>query len=156
MRETGEKMIQTVNGERLVVVQQLPAMKAFKLLARLGRSVGPALALFAKGDDGIEQGVRILFERVTPEELEGVTRELLAGAQIEMPGDDGGPVRVDLLKVFDREFQGEMGSILAVVVHALSVNYANFFGEAVALGKQATAKASALKGSITSSGRPNG
>jgi len=151
MRETGEKRIKTTLGEVVVHVQQLPAMKAFRLLSRLGRDLGPALALFAKGDAGIEQGVRLLFEAVTPEELEAVTRELLQGAQLELQTADGRKL-VDLLTVFDSEFRGEMGAILQVLVHAVTVNYGNFFAEAVALGQQATAKVSGLKASGTSSG----
>lgn len=109
-------------------VTQLPAFRGLKMLARLTRTVGPALAKLADAEQGGEIGVAALgdavgalCEKLNDAEIEGITRELLAGATVdEQP----------LLSQFDMHFAGKPELALQVLAFAVEVNFGGFFDAA--------------------------
>jgi hypothetical protein len=122
-----------LNGKKFTL-SPLPAMRQYKLMTRLGKVAGPALrelrelklGEIGKGTDPgkLEAGpflgaAAALFEHLEADEAEAILRELLTGALVE-----GAP----LLKVFDLELQGEMGTVLRLLAAALEVNFGSFFG----------------------------
>lgn len=126
-------------------VTQLPGMRGLKLLARLGRVLGPAVAkALAGASNGLKgevdfevmgEAVGTLFERLTEKELEEVTRELLQAATV-----DNRP----LLQGFDVTMQGKTLTILKVLLFAFEVNYGSFLDVLKDLGAK---HAKASKGS---------
>ena len=128
----------TIDGLRFAVTQ-LPAMKAFRTLNRIGRALGPALAkglgaLKGKlGDASVEAlggAATELFARLSDDELEALTRELLTFCTV-----DGKP----LMPQFDLVMQGRMGTLLKLLRFAFEVNYGDFFAGARGLAAQAMA-----------------
>lgn len=153
MRMTETKTINTSSGARTIRVQQLPAMTSAKLLIRITKMMGPALAHLKRGDAGLADGVRELFDRLTPDEFEAISRALLTSATVEIEGKSA-----PLLDVFDAIFTGPEGlrNLLEVVAHALGVNYSSFFGEVAGLGERLLNLQANFKASNTSSGQPSG
>lgn len=171
--QTQEKVIKLAGEERTLTVTQLPAMRAVKLFTRLGRLVGPSVALILKGapdKDGHVQveetklgdAVRELFAHLTEAEIEHLITELLftTEARIEIRAEDGTATTAKVKDVFASEFAGELGAIAQAVAFGLQVNFGNFFAGLGALRERAEkliqATGPASKGSNTSAGRPNG
>lgn len=120
---------------RVIKVTQLPAMRAVKLAARIGKLVGPALAAaMDKGADAnVDVGVvaRVLFDRIDPDELEKLLRELFATTT----RGDGSGRTVPLNDVFDFEFAGDgLADLLKVVQFALGVQFGTFGSALRAVG----------------------
>lgn len=111
-------------------VQQLPAMRALRLLNRLGRFFTPALASLVGGGGKLGQAdvgalaaaAGGLFDRLSEDELERLTKDLLETATVAIDGKDTGPV----MPQFDLLFQGKMGAVLKLLAFALQVNYSDF------------------------------
>jgi hypothetical protein len=118
-----------IDGHRYAVTQ-LPAMRALRLLNRLGRVAGPALATLVDGGAAAPGALGLaaegLFERLPDEELEAIVKELLASARA-----DG----KELLPQFDLHFQGCMSTLFRVLSFALEANYGGFFADLVAAGR---------------------
>ena len=117
-------------GDRVYTVSQLPAMRAQRLLPRLLKAVGPAVAaLLASGASlkdvmamdlsKVDLGavVKGLAENLTPDEYESLLRELLSTATL------GGK---DLMPQFDIAMQGRVGEVFQLLKFAFQVNYRNF------------------------------
>lgn len=104
----------TIDGVR-VTLTQLPAMRALKLLPRLGKILAPVLGHL---NTDVAAALPLLFDRLTGEELEDITKELLSTALA-----DGKP----LLQVMDLVFQGRPETVLKVLKFALEANYRGFF-----------------------------
>src|SRR5262249_40615789 len=68
--------------------------------------------------DALGEAVGLLFEKLSDDELESITRELLAAATA-----NGAP----LMPQFDLMLQGRIDTILKLLKFALEVNYGNFF-----------------------------
>lgn len=130
-------------------VTQLPAMRATKLLARLGRLAGPAL-LQLVGDlrsggladadlSGLGETARQFFAGLTDAELESVIRELLGTVTVTTLEGKTAPV----MPVFDTHFQGRLDALFRLLWFALEANYGNFF----------VALAGAAKGLMAGAGR---
>jgi hypothetical protein len=135
-----------IDGRRYAVTQ-LPAMRALRLLNRLGRIAGPALVGLVEGASAPPGALGLaaegVFERLSDEELEALVKELLSSARV-----DG----KELLPQFDLHFQGRMGTLFRVLSFALEANYGGFFGDLVAAGRAMQASRSAA--SSTSHGPP--
>lgn len=153
-----------VAGRRFLV-GQLPAMRALKLLNRLGRVVGPSLAAAVGAMKGslaetdvsaLGEAAKQLFDRLAPEETEGLLRELFA--TVEVFSEDGtkkGPV----MPQFDLVFQGEMLGVFALARVALEVNYGDFFGVLLDRARELLPAAGGEKsssGASTTSSGPSG
>jgi hypothetical protein len=131
-----------ISGKLLkFTVSQLPAMRAFKLLDRILRAFGPSIGSIAGASSGalaggvslaklnvaaLGEGIAVLFERLTEDELESVTRGLLAGAMVVI--ERGGKrSNVEVLEVFDELFAGHIFSVLKLLRFAFEANYGDFF-----------------------------
>ena len=115
-------------GEHTYTVQQLPARPALKLFNKLARVATPALGklLGAQGAAKLSEldvasigtALEALFDRLTPEQQDQMTEELLQGALV-----DGAP----LWPQFNVHFQGRIAEALQLLRFALKVNFGDFF-----------------------------
>ena len=114
-------------GEHTYTVQQLPARPALKLFNKLARVATPALGkLMAGGATKISEldtaslgaALEALFERLTPEQQDQMTEELLQTALV-----DGAP----LWPQFNVHFQGRIAEVFQLLRFALKVNFGDFF-----------------------------
>lgn len=129
-----------------VQVQALPVFAGQRLFIRLlktvGGSIGPALAALASsgskglGDMDLSQHLPTMFSALSPEELEGITRELLTGAVLDPHGKPQ-----DLLSVADIVFQGSVLTLLKCAMFAVEVNFGDFRGIVVGMLDDARRKA---------------
>lgn len=121
-------------GDLSFEIQQLPAMRATLLLARVSATLTPALAKAGGAVNGgiedldldaLSDAARVLFEKATPAEVETVLRELFSTVFIAK-----GEARSPLMPEFDRYMQGEILAILTLAKEAFEVNYGDFFDAA--------------------------
>jgi hypothetical protein len=105
-------------------VQQLPAMRATKLLVRLGKILGPA----AVAVDDVALGIQKLFDGLDPELLEDLIKSLFDGVQVADPEITKGKL-TPVMPVFDLLFMGRMGLLFQALKFALEVNYGSFLGD---------------------------
>lgn len=109
-----------------------------RLLARLVRHVGPALAKLrgldvknVKDADIADFGPAVagLAESLTPDEFDSLTLEILSRCSITMPDERGSLKLFDLSKpvAIDDAFSGELKLMFKVMAWALEVNFGNFF-----------------------------
>jgi hypothetical protein len=128
-------------GGRDYTVSQLPAMKAVKVLHRIGKALGPALArafaalggknaganLLEIDLSGIDAGefaeaIAGLFRDLPEAELEKLIRDLLETCTVT---DEEGKTGL-LMKTFDVSMQGRMQDLFALLAFAFEVNFGNF------------------------------
>ncbi len=110
-------------------VTQLPGMRAQKMLPRLGKILGPAVAKLggmAKGLGGLDVGAlgdaaEALFSTLTPEEYESLTRELLETAQVTQEGKTA-----PLMRQYDDVMAGRVMTGVKLLAFALEVNFGDF------------------------------
>lgn len=153
-----EKTIDGVN----YTISQIGATRSVKLLARLGRVFGPALArVFAvveKVDptksikeqeiDLVAAGAvfQSLFSSLDDAEIDGLLRELFANVaatgSVEACGFLGA-FEGDLKKI-DAHFGGRVDALFRVAFASLEVNYGSFFGVVAAIVGKNPAIAAAL------------
>src|SRR5579859_3153297 len=122
-----EPRTKEINGVAFTV-RQLPAMRALRMLNRLARTIGPAMAsLGASGGtfdfESLATALAKLGDKLTDQELEGITRELLEGTTFQP--SDGSPGGA-LLPQFDVALQGKPDVTLKLLAFALEANYGNF------------------------------
>lgn len=163
--KTEEKTIKLNGEDRVLSVTQLPAMRGVKLFTRLGRLVGPSLAMLVKGEESkVGEAVRELFAHVNEAEIEHLIGELLfEGGRIEVrakneDGSDGEAKMMPIKGVFATEFAGDLGATAQAVAFGLQVNFGNFFSGLGALRARAEAllkKAGPSTTSDTSAGKPS-
>ena len=142
-------------------VTQLPAMRGFKLLNRLGRTFGPTVADLLGGATSLADlnvaflapSIRELFDRLTEAELETLTKELLGQALVTLEGKTK-----PLMPVFDIHFAGRYDDILKLLWFAVEANYGSFFGGLAEKLVALRAPPSSTAGSTISStpGQPGG
>lgn len=115
-------------------ITQLTTMKSLRMLNRLGRALGPALAKLGSVSAGnvadmsvgpFGEAVAALCERLSDDELEAITRELLATATVN------GAL---LMPQFDVTLQGRADTVIKLLKFALTVNYGSFFNALNGLG----------------------
>lgn len=124
-------------GERRFAVTQLPAMRSLKMATRLGRLFGPTLAQLATASpnpaalselnvSALSPAIATFFDKLDEKEIESLTRDLLASAQIE----DGGKW-VELFgasPTFDHYMSGAPLDAFKLLYFAVEANYHDFFG----------------------------
>lgn len=129
----------TIDGVT-VTVQQLPGMRGVRMLHRLTKAVGPALAASLVGFKsvkslkdlgnadvgaivgGLGDAVQKLFDNLTEAELEQLITDLLEGALVELEGQT-----IPLTRpIFDKVMTGRAHVALGFTVFAIEVNYGNF------------------------------
>lgn len=116
-----------------VTVQQLPARRGERVFHRIMTAVGPALGAAAGGlgdggaavldmDVDLGEAIRVLFDRLTWQELESIQKELLETAQVTIDGKTG-----LLLPVVDELLAGKVGTLLKITAFAVEVNFRDLF-----------------------------
>ena len=140
-----EPQIRVIDGYT-VQVQALTVFAGQRLFVRLlktvGGSIGPALAALASsgskgiGDIDLSQHLPTMFSALSPEEMEGITRELLTGAVLDPYGSPQ-----NLLAVCDIVFQGSVLTLLKCALFAVEVNFGDFRGIVVGMLDDARRKA---------------
>jgi hypothetical protein len=117
-------------GESRFVVTQLPAMRALKLFNRLCKALGPSFATaagaagkdFAATDASkLGKAVEMLFENLTPEEMESIFRDLFETVNVVGPSG-----QAPLMKVFDAVFTGQLEALVPLTKLAVEINYGGF------------------------------
>lgn len=110
-------------------LSQLDGWTGLRMSARLGRLLGPAIAGVLTSAKKLESGetdippesigraLALLFEQLTPSELESLTRDLLQGAVYEHPKG-----RVPLLEVYSEVMRGKLGTAMALVRWSIEFN----------------------------------
>lgn len=150
---------------------QIPAMKAVKLLNRIGRVLGPTLAklggavgaAFAPGRKLTEvdvsaidfskfgEAVELLFEGLDDETTERILRDLLAGVSFEKPDGSVGALFPDSRTVaFDQHFTGRVLSVGKVALFAFETSFGGFSDALAALVERSGAKAEAKPATLSS------
>lgn len=142
-RETRE-----INGLE-VTSTQLPVLRQYKLMARLGRLLAPALGRIEGLDklsvtDDVSKlmpALSELFMKLDETELMSLARDLLAGTQVKVE-DQLYSLADD--KTINNVFAGNLKAMLGSMKFSVEVNFGDFFGDALASVKsdEGTAKAS--------------
>lgn len=122
----------TISGDEYEVTQ-LPSGRGRKLLLRILRVVGPALAELVRGGDGVKlsevgadglaSAMQELAARLTEDDFEYAVRELAGATKVRIGGGD--PTKLET--IIDLHFAGEYGAMLQWLAFALEVNYRSFF-----------------------------
>lgn len=152
MREEIEEVeVETSKGTAFVSLTQLPGMQAGKLLVRLTGVIGPGvsgLAVAMKSKDGAQasKAAEVLAQRLSEDEFERITLQLLRGARARVPGQEE---FIDLNKqTLDSLFEGCSEGLFRLVFAALKGNYASFFSVAESQIKTALATLTAKEKSL--------
>ena len=118
---------QTTIGAWRYTVRPFPTGTGLALMWRLARMLGPALAALIRGAEGVEGAIgssfNALVDRVTPEELTEIARQLAATADVVQPG---GSQPAALGEVFDLHFAGDYLALFDFLRFALEVNFGPF------------------------------
>lgn len=109
-------------------VAPLPAMRGFRLKAKLLADVLPAVALAFDKDNarGLADAASQLFQALTPDELEAATRELLYRSTADGKLIFNGKGVGDL---FETHFAGRTHIVWQLLRFAAEVNWSGFFDE---------------------------
>ncbi len=134
------------NNERTIddiqfVVTQLPALKALHVFHRLGKVVSPSLAKASaalKPGGGIDRvnladlsgALESFFQSCSTDDLDYFVKELLYATTAD---------NVPLKDTLNVKLQGKVFTLLKLLVFAVEVNYADFFGPLRGLVAQAQA-----------------
>jgi len=112
-----------------VTSTQLPAMRSFRLMARLGKVISPALGHV----DGISlssdlstlgPALAALFASIDGDEAESLAREVLASTTVDV---DGKRLELGRTEMVNLAFEGRIKAMLETLKFALEVNYGSFF-----------------------------
>ena len=119
-----------------VTCTQFEAIAAFKLSARIGKVLAPAL-LAAGGKIDLKADVatlapvaRALFDALDPEQAESMLVDILRGTSVVRDDGTGKLIKIDLSspKWINAAFDGDLGAMLSAAAFALEVNLGSFFG----------------------------
>lgn len=99
-------------------IQQLASTECDRVLERITRALGPAVAQLT--DPG--KAVATLFERLTPKELAELKKILLEKCLVKIEGNE-----VPLKGVYELIFAGRLTRLYALLGFALEVNYRDFW-----------------------------
>lgn len=112
---------------------QFPAMRAYGLLTRLVKAIGPALGVLASADKETQLAdmgpvLGAALANVSPSEAQGILVEALAATTAVFKGENGAMKLVELTSTakIDEVFSGKLKTMFQVLVHALKVNYGDF------------------------------
>lgn len=135
-------------------VTTLPGMRGLRMQNRLLRIVGPALARASDGD--ISTAVGLLFDKLSDDELESITKDLLYNAtanDVPLFGAGGS---------FDGVMAGKAEVAFQLIMFAIQVNFGGFFdvlaaaGQRLPRGPMAAAGPLSASVSMPNSGLPTG
>ncbi len=114
-----------------VTTTQLPALRAFALLNKLGRILAPALAKAADLKVSTDMDVSALapalgelFANLHPEESGQLAKEILAYTSVI---HNGAKIDLGSANMIDHVFTGEFKGFLMTMLFAIQVNFSDFF-----------------------------
>src|SRR3990167_8304144 len=123
-----------LNGTKYTTTEY-GAFRALETLARLTKTVGPALGALGgmSADTDLMKAAPALLGalmHVDAAVFPTLVVDVLGGTTALITGPDGQPQVVTLgdKVAIDRVFSGALGDMFKVVIHALKVNYSDFFG----------------------------
>lgn len=142
MQRTEERTFTDDDGTMLVKTTQLPALRAFKLMARLGKLLSPSIGQlsgvkFGAKSDMLAPAFMALFERLDTSEVEDLSIKVLEGTLVV---SDGAARTLSNAPAIDQVFGGRILTLVKVMAFAVEVNFRDFFR---ALAKEAAEKAAA-------------
>lgn len=129
----------TTIGAWTYSVRPLPAGQGLALMARLSKMLGPGVAALVAGDGGgaIGRALAGLLERVSPEEVVEIARQLAATTEVSQAG---GRTPANLAEVFDVHFAADYMAMMEWLRVSLEVNFGPFVeGLRARLGRGAAA-----------------
>ena len=111
---------------------QFGAMRAFKLMARLIKQVGPAMGALTGAEATTElstMGPALVgaLESLDPDEAARLLLDILAGTSALVDGKNMDFIGKTAQSNFDIVFTGRLGTMFKVVGAALQLNYSDFF-----------------------------
>lgn len=119
-----------------VTSQQLPAMRALKLLPRLARLLAPALASLGTGKIDLQADVssiaNVLSQALEPlddNQVEALSRDLLADTTVVLTDETGKRRNQTLGSVaaINSVFSGRLPAMLKAMALSVEVNFSDFF-----------------------------
>lgn len=112
-----------------ITITQLPPIRAFKLLPKLGRVIGPAISEAMKngksGDSLLTLGPALAL--VSESELEPLMKELFSTARAKVPNPDR-LVALNSDEAINEVFAGNLLMMVKALIFSVEVNYGSFFG----------------------------
>ena len=124
--------------------QQLPAMRAYKLMTKLGKLIEPVARMMtpeiiagAKAGkfDAMLPVAMAIFAELDEARAESVALDILACTSVIVPGagKNGAPGNVGLqdTKAINLAFTGNLKAMMKTLLFALEVTYKDFFPESV-------------------------
>lgn len=127
---------QTIDGMRFTC-QQFGAMRGFHLLARLVKSIGPAISVLQSVDPesdikDIAPAIAVALKDLDADIVTALAVEILAGTSAILPGSSGGMrnIQLDNQSNIDMVFNGKLPTMFQALAFAVKVNYAEFFSGA--------------------------
>lgn len=117
-------------GSRKLKVTKFAARHGLRVLTRIARVVGPAMAEAAGGRKGepeaaVTKSLRAAIEQVTPEEVDWLVDEFAAQTTVDLNGK-GMEVRLSSGDTFDQIFADDYAAILGWFRFCLELNFAGF------------------------------
>lgn len=121
---------QEIDGLR-VITTQFPAMYAFKLLARLAKSIGPVMSTFqgvSLNTDLADLGPQLssALSSFDPDEADKLVLEVLKCTSIWLTDGPAHKVELSDRTKVDEAFSGRIMTMFKVLGFALKVNFSDF------------------------------
>lgn len=121
-------------GENTYAVTQFGAKQGRKVLFRLTKMLGPAMAGLVKGGfsgEGVASALQTFSESAQEADFDYLCDAFAEVTVVRQPvvSTAGNEIKVALAKVFDTHFRGHYGNMLLWLAFAVEVNFASFFGE---------------------------
>lgn len=118
----------TIDGLR-VKTSQFPAMRSFRLMAKLVKAIGPALGALTKLDPGTQiqdVGGELAgaFGAIDPDEAERLVPMILERTSVSI--EDGKFMQLTSNGAIDLAFNGRLKTLFATLAFVLQMNYADF------------------------------
>jgi hypothetical protein len=138
MIKTLDRTLTDEQGSVLVKSTQLPATRAFKLMTRLGKLLGPVLGQLKGvklGSDtaNLVPALGALFAVLEPDEADALMISILEGTLVVT----NEAITLSSAAAIDKVFSGRLPMLLKVMSVAIEANFADFFR---GLGPSADAK----------------
>lgn len=121
-------------GDNTYVVTQFGAKEGRKVLFRLTKMLGPAMAGLVKGGfsgAGVGIALQTFSESAQEADFDFLCESFAKATVVKQPvtSTAGSEIKIALEKVFDTHFRGHYGNMLLWLAFAVEVNFSSFFGE---------------------------
>ena len=129
MQKCEERAFADEAGTLQVKTTQLPALRAFRLLSRLGKLLGPSLGKLRgvglKSDaSALTPAIAALADSLDPDQIEALAVQILEGTLVV----DGKQARtLNTAAAIDDVFGGRLMTMFKVMAFAIEVNFRDFF-----------------------------